>query len=59
MKKYVVKIKDVKIIKDQLRLVCDELGISDRIDKADLLKIKNEYNKLAEADGIELEFIHC
>ena len=38
-------------------IICDELGINDRIEKADLLKVKSEYNKLAKENGIELEFV--
>ena len=57
MEKYIVQIKDVKLIEGQLMLVCDELGINDRIEKSDLLKAKQNYKKLAEAEGIELEFV--
>lgn len=57
MKKYIVKINEVKLVKGQLMLVCDELGINDRIEKDDLLKVKQNYKKLAEAEGIELEFV--
>lgn len=57
MEKYIVQIKDVKLIEGQLMLVCDELGINDRIEKSDLLKAKQNYKKLAEAEGIELKFV--
>ena len=57
MEKYIVQIKDVKLVKGQLILVCDELGINDRIEKSDLLKVKQNYKKSAEAEGIELEFV--
>ena len=57
MNKYIVKIKEVKLVEGQLMLICDELGINDRIEKTDLLKVKLEYNKLAKENGIELEFV--
>lgn len=57
MEKYIVKINEVKLVKEQLMLVCDELGINDRIEAADLMKAMVEYNKLAKENGIELEFV--
>lgn len=57
MKKMIVKIVEVKLVESQLMIICDELGINDRIEKADLLKVKSEYNKLAKENGIELEFV--
>lgn len=57
MNKYIVKIKEVKLVEGQLMLICDELGINDRIERTDLLKVKLEYNKLAKENGIELEFV--
>ena len=57
MEKYIVQINKVKLIEVQLMLVCDELGINDRIEAKDLMKVMVEYNKLAKENGIELEFI--
>lgn len=57
MQKIIVKIVEVKLIQGQVMLICDELGINDRIDKIDLLKVKAQYNKLAKENGIELEFV--
>lgn len=57
MQKIIVKIVEVKLVPGQVMLISDELGINDRIDKADLLKVKTQYNKLAKQNGIELEFV--
>ena len=56
MEKYTIIIKEVKLVEGQLLLICDDLGINERIEKTDFLKVKNEYNKLAKENNMELEF---